>query len=91
MLSRQYAYVDRVRRLEAMQANLRHSLSNESLSLFPDFQYRLRKCRQTGLGCVLGLGVGVGLGLESGVRVGITDWRTECGGAAFGRPTSSSR
>jgi hypothetical protein len=41
LLPQQFAHVDRVRRLESKEARLRHWLSNESLSLFPDFQQRL--------------------------------------------------
>jgi hypothetical protein len=40
-LPAQYAHVDRVRRLEAKQERLKHMLSNEALTLFPDFQQRL--------------------------------------------------
>lgn len=48
-LPAQYAHVDRVRRLEAKQERLRHMVSNEALTLFPDFQQRLGKSRSTAL------------------------------------------
>lgn len=42
ILPAQYAHVHRRRRVEAKVESMRHLLSNESLSLFPEFQDRLR-------------------------------------------------